>query len=112
MERFTVDKCPIQLKRRALKKNKNRLGPAFRDVEAAALHTMAVEATGDWIPRLTTLLIAHGQAVFVRMQGSASNQQLCTKWGRSVSKNSLSGIGTCTKRNLLELTKRDERVNS
>ena len=39
-----------------------------------ALHTMSVEAPGDRIPRLATLVNGGGQAVSVRAQGSTSNQ--------------------------------------
>ena len=39
-----------------------------------ALHTMGVEALGDRIPRLATLLDGGGQAVFVRARGSTINQ--------------------------------------
>ena len=76
-----------------------------------ALCTMRVEAPGDRTEGLATLLDGGGQNVSASAQGSTSNQYYSSKGSRCVSQNGLPGLGTSTKRNLLELTKRDERVN-
>ena len=72
---------------------------------------MRVETPGDRVPRLTTLLNSVGEAVSVRTQGSTGNQFFFLHQGSwSVSQNGLRCPGTCTKSNLLDLIKRDERV--
>ena len=59
--------------------------------------------------------LQHCLSVVVRLflypRGSTGNKQFGPESGRGISQNGLTGLGTCTKGNLLDLTERDKRVS-
>ena len=77
-----------------------------------ALHTMAVEAPGRPDPKTqnTASTVVVRPMLHARKAVQATSN-LVSKGSRSVGQSGLPGLGTCKERNLLELTKRDERVN-